>query len=516
MAVDGARNAAIFAAKVLAQGLPAGAQAVTGLDGGDVRRSSAPGRRPSRSSTGRARAASAPPRRARSAGRGRASRRALAAAGPRQASRPRCTSSPSACWRAALGARATRSSTPFFDGSGVETGVFADCVLSRCLDANLGGGRGCAERGRGARLALARRARRRLPRPAPASSPAAARSRTSRRWRRRATAPCPTRASTASSRAAAPSTAPARRTARRVAPATAGPRDELAARDRRGRAPSRLRPRPSWQRTLVDEPRRVDARPGRRGRARRHHEHRRRRSDRRDRRVSVRGTASGCTSTAPTARRPPPRRRRARSSPASSASTRSRSTRTSGCSCRRPAARCSCATRRALDAAFGEEAAYLENVGDGPWAGRRGRSTGAWSSRTPSAASRSGPRCWLTARTRSSSGSSTTLAGARAVAEPRARRPDLELLDEPPALGSWSTATAAGRSRRDARSTSTTGALARRDPARRTGLHVGHVGARAASPLAAWPSAAIAPAACSHWPVARAGAVRALGYPVAP
>ena len=72
--------------------------------------------------------------------------------------------------------------------------------------------------------------------------------------------------------------------------------------------------------------------------------HRRRRSDRRARRRVRRGWASGCTWTAPTGCPLPRRRRPAISSPASTAPTRSRSTRTSGSTCRRRVACSSSAT----------------------------------------------------------------------------------------------------------------------------------------------------------------------------
>ena len=77
--------------------------------------------------------------------------------------------------------------------------------------------------------------------------------------------------------------------------------------------------------------------------------------------LHVDGAYGAPAAAAPSTRRALPRPRARRLA--------SRSTRTSGCTCRRRSAACSCATAGALADAFADEPEYLENVGDGPFAG---------------------------------------------------------------------------------------------------------------------------------------------------
>ncbi len=116
-----------------------------------------------------------------------------------------------------------------------------------------------------------------------------------------------------------------------------------------------------------------------------------------------------------------------RCSPASRAPTRSRSTPTSGCTCRRHAASCSCATRpleRGVRARRGLPAAR---------AGESTPSTSRWSTRGRSARSSCGWRSACTGRRRSATRSSATF-GPGAPVGRSAEADDLELLTDAAAL----------------------------------------------------------------------------------
>ena len=114
-------------------------------------------------------------------------------------------------------------------------------------------------------------------------------------------------------------------------------------------------------------------------------------------------TACGCTSTARTGCPPRRRGRPARCSTGSSWPTRPRSTGTSGCSCRRPAASCSCAgaptsRRRSRTRRPTSPTSSWPSI----------RSTGRSSTRARSGRSSCGSRCGRTARPPSATRSSTT------------------------------------------------------------------------------------------------------------
>ena len=141
---------------------------------------------------------------------------------------------------------------------------------------------------------------------------------------------------------------------------------------------------------------------------------------------------------------------------ASSASTRSRSTRTSGSTCRRPSAASSLRDPGALGDAFADEAAYLENVGDGPV--RRARLAGLAGHRGDAPVPR--PRALdgvpRLRRRRARRGRSRTTCGSRGCSPMRCARRPISSCSTSRSSRSSSTATTRPGSTTRRRSTRTT------------------------------------------------------------